>query len=184
MAPARWVMNYKYPIIAGLIMLLSTASILAERSILNPKILQVDIDGLKYESGNVGVHVNTPNATLDVSGDMTIQGQAETQPITHTVTSGTTLTIEWQKKNFARINLGMTAGSTLTLEFTAPPHPSALTLMINYTTSTADVSFPSTVLFPNNTEPTRTQITGRRDIFHFYYDGTNYYCFPNLDLRP
>jgi hypothetical protein len=93
--------------------------------------------------------------------------------------SGTAKTINWNNS----IKEKMTLTGNCTLSFTAPLGPCNLTLMVYYSSSTAyTITWPATVKWAGGTAPTPTRVSGKYDIFTFFYDGIYYYGMAGLNF--
>ena len=94
--------------------------------------------------------------------------------------SGTSKTIDWNNGQKQKIT---TTGSC-TLTFTAPAGPCNLLLKIVHEASATSYTYtwPASVKFPGNTDPTTTNTSGAVDIVSLYFDGTNYYGVGNANF--
>jgi len=85
--------------------------------------------------------------------------------------SGDSKTIDWT----AGIKQRVTLTDNCAFTFTAPAGPCNLTLvMLQDATGSRNPSWPSSVHWAGQTEPTWSTVASRKDIVTFYYDGTNY----------
>ena len=126
--------------------------------------------------GNWGLGVLTPTESVDIGGNVKIRGQAYSnynEPITPV---SLTETIDLNKGNSHRLNLGAVA-SDVTLAFTNPKVGATYLIKIVQGTNLVDVIFPSTVKFPGETAPFTLDVTATAsavDMVTLFYDGTNY----------
>jgi len=81
----------------------------------------------------------------------------------------TTYTVNWNNGNHQSVNL--TANTQLSFSNGQPGGAYSLELR---PTGTYSASWPSSVKWPSNSEPTQTKSSTKKDIFTFYYDGTVY----------
>ena len=87
--------------------------------------------------------------------------------------SGTADTIDWAANGNKQKS---TLTGNVTFTFTAPTGPASLILkLVQDSTGSRLVTWPSTVHWPSGTAPTLTTTADRVDVIMFYFDGTTYF---------
>ena len=97
-------------------------------------------------------------------------------------TSGTTITIDWNKGNKQTITL---AHNVSTINFTAPAGPASLALVIKQdgTGSRTVTGWPAAVKWPSGTAPTFSTTASAIDAISCLYDGSIYLCQAGLNFQ-
>jgi hypothetical protein len=117
------------------------------------------------DDGNVGIGNSTPAHKLDVSGSLVTR--------LVTVSDAASTTIDWNGSNVQSIVLN-TSNSTVT--FSNGQAGGEYKLLLHQdATGGRIVTWPTSVLWPNNIPPTLTTDASTTDTVSFLYDGTNYY---------
>jgi len=126
-------------------------------------------------NGNVGIGTWVPGSALQVNDTFTYQSMYSNG------NSGTSITLNWNNGNLQKIT--MTGNCTFT--FTAPAAPSRLALeLVQNGTGGYTATWPAAVKWSGGAAPTLTSTaTTGTDLVSCLYDGTNYLCSANLDLR-
>lgn len=123
----------------------------------------------------------TGDATF--SGAVTVTGRLDLDSqVTHAITTytpaGTTETVDWSTGNIKTLNLGSASGA-VTVTFTAPSGPAQLTLKLVQGATARDITWPASVKWDDDGEPTWSSDTSKTRIVSFLYDGTNYFGLPS-----
>lgn len=103
-----------------------------------------------------GSCASTPNGT----GNVTVEGSVTTEE--RTLASSGSITVNWDQGNQQYIS---TTGN-ITISFSNNTDGQTLRLVICYG-GAHSVTWPSTIEWPDNTEPTETSTSGRCDVFSF-----------------
>lgn len=136
-------------------------------------------------SNNVGIGTTTPDAELQINGDLLLVANGQYQQSFYTDAevddgnSGTADTIDWRLGNQHKSTLT----GNVTYTFTAPGGPTNLILKLIQDNGSNGATFPAAVKWPGGTACTLTTTANGVDLVGLYYDGTNYYAQCNNNYQ-
>lgn len=134
--------------------------------------LGVDSTSVTVKGGKMGVGTPTPQYTLEVRGNFTVNPNKTTgrgnmfSTMNVVVGSG----VDWSVAPYQQVTVG---NGGLSVTFVDPAGPCSLILLIKHT-GTGSVSFPS-VLWPGAITPAFSTAASNYDLLTLYYDGNKYY---------
>lgn len=121
------------------------------------------------------------NGHIHLDGRDVHEVKVSTSPEVAEGNSGAAKSIDWRTGHFHKLTLTDDA----VLSFVAPPGSCFVQLiLIQDVSGSRTVTWPASVLWPADTEPTLTTTGGDADLVSFFYDGTNYWAASSLGYSP
>ena len=127
-----------------------------------------------YDSGDVHIGGSTdPNETLELTGNMRINGQAYSDQHTETPSSSPLAAIDFDNSNSQVLNLGSLSGDLTITAFSNGNAGGSYLIKVEQGATPRDITWPGSVVWLGN-EPTLSDDANGFNVLTFYYDGTNY----------